>query len=251
MSKTYIKKIISILATLIIIFNLYKDSELYSQEKLHPQLIDGINQFWNANFQEAVAILKKSIAQDKLSNEEKFSAYLYLGFSMLRSTGDVQATENFFQHAVKTNPALRPDSRKIPPDLMQQFAAVREKMIGSLYIATEPDSADIIVQCIETGDEFKAQSPFLFKELLTSQYSITLSKEHFLTNFETIQLTPMKTDSLLVPLTPLPKPRLNKRWVWITGGSAIIASTAYLLLQAPDHKQQTTTDLPVPPNRPK
>lgn len=222
-----------------------------SQQESRQKLQEGITLFWNANFDDAIKVLQKVIAQNNPSKDEIFSANLYIGFSLLRKESHQELVEHHLQQAVRANPQFKLDSLKIPPDLLGSFDKVRRGMIGSIYITSNPPGAEVKGFCTKEKVEFQEFTPHLFKDLLAGTYQILIFKNDYRKEIFTFDLSPSVIDTLVIHLRLKKKPLYKNWWTWTAGGGVVLASlVAILSTKETADPPPESPDLPMPPERP-
>jgi tetratricopeptide (TPR) repeat protein len=240
-----------ILIVLLILSGLFPHV-VYAQNKAQHKMLQGVQLFWNAKFNEAIEVLQEAIDLNTLSKDELFSAYLYLGFCFLRSDNQHKVIEQIFRQAVKINPQLKLDSFKIPPDLLNRFKEVRKSMIGSLYITSNPPGAEIVSFSSEKQIEFKGLTPHLFEDLLVGTYDILITKKDYQQEIWRVDIPASNIDTLDIILRLEEKPFYKKWWTWAAGGGVILASiVAMIATKEPTITRPEPSDLPLPPDRPR
>ncbi|MBN2011654.1 PEGA domain-containing protein [candidate division KSB1 bacterium] len=234
---------------LLSVMNLSNDG--LAQGKQNSGVMEGVQLFWKADFDKAIAELQNTITNNALSRDDIFSAYVYIGFSHARAGHSSELIENAFRKAVEINPTLKLDTGKIPPDLVKRFDGVRNEMIGSVYITSVPENATIIVYDSRNRVQYQGNTPQLVAPLLTGIYDIRLNKKGYLETPWTATVFPSTTDTIRVTLQQKHMPFYKKWWTWTAAGGIALAS-AYAILSEEDtaSEQPGNTDLPVPPNRP-
>jgi len=236
---------------LLILNGLFRDL-VYAQENAHQKVLDGVQLFWNAKFDEAIEVLREAIALNTLNQDELFSAYLYLGFSLVRLGGQSEVIDQTFHQAVKANPRLKLDTFKIPPDLLNRFEQIRKSMIGSVYITSIPTGAKVIGYNQEKEIKFQGETPFLFEDLLVETYDILILKKEYQEKIWRVNLSPAVLDTFDVTLILNKKPFYKKWWTW-AGGGAVIVSIFTIVSTKESSKTQVinSSDLPIPPDHPR
>jgi len=235
---------------LLILNGLFRDL-VYAQEKAQQKVLEGVQLFWNAKFDEAIEVLREAITLNTLHQDELFSAYLYMGFSLVRLGGQSEAVDQTFRQAVKANPRLKLDSFKIPPDLLNRFEQLRKSMIGSVYITSNPTGAEVIGYTREKEIKFQGETPFLFDDLLVETYDILILKKDYQEKIWRVNLLPAVVDSFDITLRINEKPFYKKWWTW-AGGGVVIASIITIVSTKESSKTQVmhSSDLPMPPDHP-
>ena len=236
---------------LLILNGLFRDV-VYAQQKAQQKVLKGEQLFWSAKFEEAIEVLREAIALHTLSQDELFSAYLYLGFSLVRLGGQSELIDQTFQQAVKAYPQLKLDSFKIPPDLLNRFEGIRKSMIGSVYITSNPTGAEVIGYNQEKERKFQGATPFLFEDLVTEIYDVLILKKDYQEKMWRINLSPAVVDTFDITLRLNEKPVYKKWWTW-AGGGVVIASIIAIVSTKESSKTPAmpSSDLPMPPNRPR
>ena len=214
-------------------------------------MLEGVQLFWNAKFDEAIEVLQDAINLNRLNQDELFSAHLYLGFSLVRLGAQSEVIDETFRQAVKTNPRLKLNSFKIPPDLLNRFEKLRNSMIGSVYITSNPTGAQVIGYDQEKEIKFQGKTPFLSEDLFVETYDILISKKDYQDKILRVNLLPAVMDSLDITLRMNEKPFYKKWWTW-AGGGVVVASVIAILSTSESSKTPAkhSSDLPMPPGHP-
>jgi len=214
----------------------------------------GIGLFYSARFEEAAQVLQAAVLDGTLSKSELFTAHLYIAFSRIRLNAEAETVRLNFSAAVKADPAQQPDPGKTPPDLYEQFAAVRNSLVGGLLVLSDPPEASVLLMEPVAGVMVNGYTPITFSSLLQGEYELVVSKDGYLTHTETVNILAGQSDTLIVSLAQK-KPLLSaakKRWI-VLGGGGLLLTTA-ILASIPwageGEEPKPTPDLPVPPNRP-
>ncbi|MBD3289893.1 hypothetical protein GF337_13890 [candidate division KSB1 bacterium] len=254
MRRNFVNKILSQIRRLlrvVIVLSILSPYTIFSQEKSQQKLMQGVNHFWQAEFEDAIEVLKQAIALNTLKSEQLFSAYLYIGFSRVRMNNDPELIDEAFRHAVLANPQLKLDPSKIPPDLLNRFHEIRGSMLGSLYVNSDPVGADISGFSSEEKVKFRGRTPRLFENLLVGTYDVSISKAGYQEKKLSVSLTSSKLDILNIELTPEKKPFFKNWWTWAAGGGLVAGSViAIISLSESTPEQPESSDLPEPPDRP-
>ena len=225
---------------------------VYAQDKAQQKVLEGVQLFWNAKFDEAIEVLQEAITLNMLHQNELFSAYLYLGFSLVRLGGQTEVIDQTFRQAIKANPLLKLDSFKIPPDLLNRFEKLRNSMIGYVYITSNPTDAEVIGYNQEKEIKFQGKTPFFSEDLLVETYDILILKKDYQEKILRVNLLPAVLDSFNITLRMNEKPFYKKWWTW-AGGGVVIASIIAIISTSESAKTQAmnSSDLPMPPDRPR
>jgi tetratricopeptide (TPR) repeat protein len=242
--------LIIILIMLSILSGLFRDV-VYAQQKAQQQVLKGVQLFWSAKFDEAIEVLRQAITLNTLSQDELFSAYLYLGFSLVRLGGESELIDQTFRQAVNANPRLKLDSFKIPPDLLNRFEGIRKGMIGSVYITSNSPGAEVIGYNQEQEIKFQGETPYLFNDLLAETYDILILKKDYQEKILRVNLSPAVVDTFHITLRLKEKPFYKKWWSWAGGGIVIASIIAIVSTKESSKIQLIPSDLPMPPDRPR
>jgi hypothetical protein len=242
-----------LLNTTLIIFILWT-AFAFSQDISHDGVRNGIEAFYMADFEEAMRLLQEAIINEILSNEEEFYAHVYVGFCHIRHNSDVGSAQLYFQRAIQVDPDEQLDPKKIPPDLYNAFMSVKNSMLGTIIVASEPEGATAVLINPSTNDVKRGRTPETFSSLPTNVYQILVSKNGYETYSSTVNVQAGATDSVKVTLLE------NKSSFWLTywpyGAGALAASAAVIAIvsgggdgdKAPPSATRET--LPQPPQRP-
>jgi len=234
----------------VILYGLFL-SDIFAQERQNPNVYKGVQLFWNAQFEEAIDVLRETIAYEKLSKDELFSAYLYLGFSFIRSNTQPGLVDQIFRQAVKANPQLKLDPFKIPPDLLTRFEKVRNNLVRSFYITSQPSEAEVLVYGVDKKILFRGATPQQLTEILSGTYEIRMKKKNYHDEIFQVDFSATTADTLNVILKLKDVPLHKKWWTWAAGGGVVLATIAALIIENEAiSKQPASSDLPMPPARP-
>jgi hypothetical protein len=223
-------------------------NDLFSQTISNQGLQEGVQLFYQANFEEAIKVLNNTIESENLSQSDLFLSYVFLSFALIRGRADLDLANYNFQKAVKTAPKNRLDPQKIPPDLFRNFEEIRQGLLGSLFIDSNPRSAYISVY--RDGRKILQDiTPVQMNQLITGRYVILISKESFEHQQLITEVTHSKINTLRVTLNKLKKPFYRKTWFLAVGSSAILTSV-YAIISSSSSKSTRSADLPTPPKHP-
>ncbi|MDZ7296038.1 MAG: PEGA domain-containing protein [candidate division KSB1 bacterium] len=189
----------------------------------------GVQLFYEARFAEASTTLQEAIASGRLSREARFDAYLYLGFSILRGGGPVEAAEIAFEACVRGDPTRTLDRNIIPPDLVERFEQVRQRLVGKLFVVSHPREAGVFAIHEDSGQQIVGKTPVLFEHLLAGPYRVRLTKEGFGQEMAVAEVRPGAIDTLFVDLREAGRPHKSSARRWIVAG-ALTASLLVVLL---------------------
>jgi len=242
--KRYLLKIALILPCIGIV-------ELPAQGISNKSVQSGVEAFYMADFEAAKTQLQDAVIDAPLSELDLFYAHLYIAFCNIRLNRDLEAVRLLFTRAVKIRPHMELDPTKIPPDLYDRFIAVREEIITSLVVITEPEDASVVVVEPETEAISSKTSPAIFHNLLEGSYQVLVSKEGFHTWARSIEVDPGKVDTLTITLLQKQKSFFAKAWPYGAGAVAAgVVVYAITLSNKSEPNPPFKPDLPGPPNRP-
>lgn len=228
----------------------FSASFLMAQESAHKLLLDGIEAFYSARFEESIRILEQAIESDSLNNDELFSAHIYIAFSFLRQGVGQEIARHHFEQAIKVNPNAVLDQKIIPPDLYEQFEQVRQRLFGNLVVETEPPGASVILIDPVDGRVVNRTTPALFDRLfLQREYKLIVTKDGYVGVNRNVSVTASTTDSMRVILEKK-KTFFNRWWAW---GSGLAIATAIVIFDMAGKEgtpESKSKELPEPPKRP-
>jgi hypothetical protein len=223
---------------------------LQAQEVTDPNVLKGIDLFYSARFEESVEILQQAVIDNvNLTGDDRFAAFLYLGFCRIRQNADDELITMHLTEAIRIDPDIQLDAEKIPPDLFERFLSIRPKVLGGLIIVTDPPAASILL--VEPGSNRirNEYAPTAFHNLFEGSYELFVAKEDYETEISTVQIKAGVTDTLVFRLAKNKKP-IYKRW-WAWGGGLVTGYLIYELLDRDEgEKPRPSSDLPAPPQRP-
>ena len=227
---------------------------LSSQEQIDEdastKLKQGIDLFYMAKFESALNLLQESVNSEILENSEKFDAYLYIGFSLIRLNQDPQLIDDTFLKAVNADPKRILDHLKFPPDLVKRFENVRANTLGGLYINSTPADATSLLVNEDYNSKLLGITPYTYENVLIGEYELLITKKSFKDKVIDITIYPGKIDTINVDLVEKTTPIYKAWWAW--GGSIVIATTVAILASSRDETPPSeNSDLPGPPQRPK
>ena len=211
----------------------------------------GIEAFYMADFEAAKSLLQDAVIDAPLAEQDLFYAHLYIAFCNIRLQRDLEAVRLHFMRAIKIRPHIELDPMKIPPDLYDQFITVRNEIITSIVVNTEPENASVVVIEPETEAISSKTSPAIFRNLLEGSYQVLISMEGYHTWARTIDVSPGISDTLSIMLLPKQTTFFSKAWPY---GAGAVAAGAIIYAVAKSNKPSNGTpfkpDLPGPPSRP-
>jgi len=220
-----------------------------AQKSPHQSLINGIDAFYEARFEDAVKILEQAIETDSLSQNELFSAHIYIAFSLIRQNIGQDMAQRHLEEAVRVLPTAILDDKLIPPDLYQRFQAVRQSLLGSLTVETIPPGASAILVDQTHGRVIGKSTPAFFNGLVSGDYSLVLSKDGYKEQNLTVTVTPGKTDSLSI-LLEQKKSFFTRWWAWGAGLAIAAAVVVSDVVSGGEPAKEKSQELPEPPKRP-
>ncbi|MFQ5751160.1 MAG: hypothetical protein ACE5HI_04120, partial [bacterium] len=144
-----------------------------------------------------------------------------------------------------------------PPDLTQRFYAVRNRLVGCVFvISSHPDVNIIAVD--NDSILFTRTTPALLCNLSGQMYQIVVSEQGYQEEFRQIRFTAGATDTLYIELIPsVFQAATNKGgggWKKWLAGSGILAGAAAILYTTVINKGGEESNglqtLPAPPVRP-
>ncbi len=228
-------------------------SSLLATTQLFAQGTDiqwGVQLFWQAEFEQAIHVLERTIASDTLKTDEMFTGYLYLGFCHARSNHNDAVVDSLFKKAITVNPLLRLNAFKIPPDLLKRFNRIRENMIGAIWVETAPVATAAIYDSLKIL-QMTGTTPMHVKNLLLGTYQLHIEKAGYLSHNVPVRLHAGTTDTVRLRLIPIRQPAQRRKWwLWTSGGVVVATVTAFLLRRESPKSPPESTDLPMPPERP-
>ena len=251
MIKLKTSKYIKTIVYVIFAFVLLNHVPVGAQNVTDASLLDGINLFYSARFEQAIQIFREKIIANTLNDENLFAAHLYLAFSLKRQNADQELIKLHLKNAIKAKPDNTLDPNKFPPDLYDIFINAREQLLGNLVIITEPlQSAVILIEPKKSKIKNK-YSPATFSNLFQGPYEVVITKDGYLSQTGLMEVRPGMTDTLVVHLKERQNQLLKKWWTW---GSGLALTTAFVIYKAVsgDEASETpaATPLPSPPGRP-
>jgi hypothetical protein len=212
---------------------------------------DGIDAFYQAEFEKSGTLLRSALLSDSLSLGDRFDAHLYLAFTLIRENGHADSSRSHLEQAVALDPNRDLDSNLIPPDLYEQYLIVRQSSMGGLAIFTQPPNAVAILYDRRTGRSISIRTPAHFVNLVKGEYDLLLHLEKYADVQKVLTVQSGRTDSLSYDM-PLQRKAWYKRWyTWSGGGAALLL--AWFVLHRDDGGKEPALpekDLPVPPKRP-
>lgn len=236
-----------LLATLAI---LSISSDGLGQDPTKEKLAKAKEFFWEAKFDSAKVYLDEILRIRSSSEDILFDAYLYKGFVASRETQATELRSNFIQ-AIKIDPSRKIDEDFFPPDLVELFDAVRNQIVGCMFINTRPINAEITVLWQKKMSD--TTTPSMFCNLTNQDYEVLIVKKDYQEEYAKFRLTAGKTDTLNITLKPKLAQRSggSKWWLWALGG-AVATSAAVVFATVLENNDNTAqgSGLPFPPRRP-
>lgn len=233
-----------------LVASLFLAGSAVAQDQALQKLIHGKKFFWEAKFNQALTSLKQVTEIKDAKREYLFEAYLYTGFVLLRQKAPGSEVESVFSQAIRLEPRRKLDEMVIPPDLIEPFYDARNKLVGCLYIVTEPEEVDIIGV---KGDSvlFDETTPLQVCDLVDNDYQLLLSEEGYDQQFIPLKLNPGKTDTLHIALDRIYAQGGGKTGLkWALRGGILVAAGAVLYKTVIAGGDDAVEDLPGPPARP-
>jgi hypothetical protein len=220
-----------------------------SQEESGRMVRKGQEAFYQAEFEQAHAIMRQVLRDSAAAAHDRFDAHLFSAFSLIRQNADQDSIRSHFQQAVLIDPARELDANLIPPDLYDQYVLVRQAAMGGVTILSKPAQAVAICYDPRAGKSISMNTPAAFLNLYAGEYEIVLHALGHRDLQTMIKVLPGRTDSLFFQLSQLPKPWYKKWWAW--GGGGACAALAFFALQdSGDKASAKGNELPLPPARP-
>ncbi len=229
---------------------LFSVSRASAQDVALQSLIQGKKFFWEAKFDRAINALRRVTQVQDAKREYLFEAHLYSGFVLLRQNAPNSEVRTVFTNAVNLDPRRKLDEMVIPPDLSEPFYEVRNKLVGCLYITSEPEEVDLVGV---KGDSvlFDETTPLLVCDLVNQDYQLLLTEKGYEQQFIPLNLKAGKTDTLHVALEASFAQgggRGKKKGIkWIIRGGVVVAAGAVLYTTLSGSE---SGDLPSPPAHP-
>lgn len=227
-------------------------SLLSAQDRALQLLIQGKKHFWEARFDQAGAALKEAIGIPNVRSEYLFESYLYLGFVLMRQNAPASDVNNAFEQAIKIDPKRQLDELVIPPDLTARFNAIRNQLVGCVYVISNPPEAKLVV-VMEDSVIYTALTPTSVCDLLTKNYQFLVAKDGYEQQLRPLQLTAGKVDTVEVILatSAIAQKKGKGMMSWVARGGIVAAAGAVLYITVLDGgggSEEAT--LPAPPQRP-
>lgn len=213
-------------------------------------LVQGIEEFYSAQFEESIRTLREVAASLLSSKDELFAAHLYLAFCYIRQNGDSMTVRQNFVKAILANPNISLDPNRIPPDLYNQFKEIHKSMVGGLVVQTDPAEATVMLVEPEEGRQINKDAPAHFPSLLEGTYSLIISKEGYKLQTTSAKVTPGATDTVSINLAKKSSAFYTRWWAWGGGLALATALAIYESGNQQSQKEKPAGDLPDPPQRP-
>ncbi|MBN1480433.1 PEGA domain-containing protein [candidate division KSB1 bacterium] len=195
----------------------------FCQNISHETVNRGIEAFFMANFDQAIQILQSAIIDHMLSEEERFYAHLYTGFSHIRQGDDFEIARSHFQQAITLDPRKDLDRTIIPPDLCDAYDAVRNSTLGCLFITSEPHNATVMLIEPKKNQIERQRTPAIYAHLPEKSYQILVTHEGYEIFSSRIEVLAGVSDTMHVTLTPKRKSLLGRYWPY---GAGVLALSA-------------------------
>ena len=209
----------------------------------------GIQAFYQAEFEKSIQILQTALSEHSLQNPQLFQTHIYIAFSKYRLDYIPENIEMHIEQAILAYPDTALEKDKIPPDLFQLFSRVRNRMIGSVYVTSKPDSASLVLLNLQNNDIMEYTTPVLLSRMQSAEYSMVVSQKDWKAHAERLVINPGESDTVHVVLQKSEKSFFHKYWPY---GAGLLLSGLFLYNQISetDSDQSENPSLPLPPDRP-
>ncbi len=224
-----------------------------AQDIRNMDVIEGIKAFYMADFEGARRILQNALINDRLEDDDLFAAHVYIAFSYMREEIQPETARLHIVRAITSAPQVELDQEKIPPDLYEQYMQVRESLVGTIFVETDPDSAAVLLLEPTKGLVMNRTSPVVFGNLLQGNYQIVLSKDKYASKTVDVQLSPGAQDTVSAVLLEKRTSFFKKYW-YVGAGAVATTALIYAVTRGGDDGSSNPPtpidDLPGPPDRP-
>lgn len=238
---------------LLVIMLLFVTIAAFGQEQPEEvaisKLRQGIDLFYMAKFESAVRFLREVLLEGTLSKSERFDAYVYIGFSLIRQNEAPELVDKSFIEALNADPQKSLNRFKIPPDLLARFELVKANTMGGIVLQSDPPDAAALLVNTDYDVELFEITPVVFDNLLVGEYDLLVAKNTFKQQVTSVVIRPGVVDTLLITLVKKPKPIYKRWWTW-GGGLAIATALAIATSGGGEGEPPESSDLPPPPKRP-
>lgn len=248
---TLYKKYFSKPIIFVLIIIVCSNNSLQSQTIKNATVQKGLDDFYAAEFEQAIQTLEESLLEVDLQPDELFSAHVYIGFSKIRLGEDPNIIRSHFVNAIKSFPEMDLDESKIPPDLFRQYKAVRDQIMCTLIVYTNPENASAILIHPQNEKIENFHTPAEFTNMLEGTFQLLVSLDGYKAYTTVLELKPGQFDTLNITLLKKEKSFIQKYWPY---GAGVLAATAAVLVVTSNGKEKPAEpadkNLPFPPGRP-
>ena len=173
-----------------------------------------------ARFDESMALLNRARAATRdPALLGRIHLYLGINHSIL---GDNAKCDEEFREALRHNPQLKLDPRRIKASIVERFNAIRAALRGELRVAADIPGAEVLVDGKKVGTApYSAPMPpgvYLVRVRdprggASHQQRVTITAG-----------TPLQVNAKLAPgREPAPTPGRKRIWTWVAAGTAAVA----------------------------
>ncbi len=209
----------------------------------------GINEFFSAQFEQAVQTLQNALSEEDLNQSDFFAAHLYTAFAKIRLNYMEENINMHLREAVKASPHDSVDWSKIPPDLLERYHHIRQNVTGTLFVESVPSSASAVLVHLDSERIQSKKTPAQFENLFPGRYSLVISQQNYKAFTRTIDIKTGINDSITVSLEKAQKSLLQAYWPY--GAGALVIGAVILSKTFGDEpSEEKIFNLPTPPKRP-
>jgi len=224
----------------------------FGQDRALQHLIQGKKLFWEAKFDQALGALRQAVGVRDAKTEYLFEAYLYMGFVLTRQGAPNSDIDAAFEQAIKLDPSRELDEMLIPPDLTERFNAVRDELVGCLYVVTDPPDLNLVV--VQNDSVlYRETAPATICDLVSRDYQLLFTKEGYEQQLIPLDLEAGIVDTLRVTLELSLQTDKGGTGLlgWLARGGVAVAAAAVIYKTVLEGGADSNLrELPAPPDRP-
>jgi len=142
----------------------------------------------------AEELLKLRLKMEELPEEEIKEIHVYLGFIYLK-LNKLYMAEMEFEEAVRLDPVIELIDEVFDEEAQELMKDIKENTLGSLKIATVPDSADVYINKKKVG-----VTPLIIRSVYSDNIDITIMKQNYHLINRDIYVFPAETTNVRVVL---------------------------------------------------
>ncbi len=209
-------RIISVLTIFLFSFTLISGSystlfsQITNEEEVAELLKEADEYYQNGSFKKAIEIYERVIAKLKQKKElvktkqKLFEIMISLAFTHFTIQENDKA-EAQLGNVIRNNPNQDLDTEFYPPKFVEIFTNLQKKLLGSLYIESEPENVDIFL-----NDSKPGKTPLKIEKCLSGEYELRAELEGYQTVQKKITVAPNAENRENIVLTKVEEKKLEK-----------------------------------------